>query len=127
MIKSSELKAKLPFKTSETIESVTAYNWSPTDHDLAIAYGDTNSSKIAIYSADNHSFTLVPSSTAYRSTAFVLWLKDGRALDFVSEQPSDQYRLYRFLPQRHEVNSVLALSRDNLLELNNLGPKYSGD
>ncbi|SDT54297.1 hypothetical protein SAMN05444162_4873 [Paenibacillaceae bacterium GAS479] len=121
-----DLKTEIAAKTNETIETVAAYNWSPSGYDLAIAYGDTSSSKIVIYSADKNSFTFVPSSSTFISTAFVLWSKDGRTLDFVSEKPSDQYKLYRFDLQNNEVNDVIDLSRDDLSKLENLSPKFLG-
>jgi len=118
------LNTETATNTNETIETVAAYNWSPTGYDLAISYGDTSSSKIAIYNADKNSFTFVPSPPTFISTAFVLWSKDGLTLDFVSEKPSDQYKLYRFNLQSNDVKDVIELSRDDLSKLENLSPKY---
>jgi len=123
---SIDLNTETATNTNETIETISAYNWSPTGYDLAITYGDTSSSKIAIYHADKNSFTFVPSTSTYISTAFVLWSKDGRTLGFVSEKPSDQYKLYRYDLQSNEVQNVTDLSRDDLLKLENLGPEYLG-
>ncbi|OBZ16336.1 hypothetical protein A8L34_27035 [Bacillus sp. FJAT-27264] len=122
-----DLKTEIITNTNETIDTVAAYNWSPTGYDLAIAYGDTSSSKIAIYNADKNSFTFVPSPSTFISTAFVLWNKEGRTLDFVSEKPSDQYKLYRFDLQNNEVHDVVDISRDDISKLENLSPKYIGE
>lgn len=116
-----DLNLELENQGNGFVESIQAYNWSPVGHDLAIAYGDTSSSKFAVYHADNRN-TRMLSSSSYISTAYALWSRDGMTIDYVSEQPSDHYRLYRYHVRDDVFDEGIELSRDDMSKLSGLIP-----
>ncbi|PWW00894.1 hypothetical protein DFQ01_11139 [Paenibacillus cellulosilyticus] len=120
---SVDLNKEIEAQGNGFVESVQAYNWSPKNASLAVAYGDTSSSKIAIVSgSDNKVHNL--STDSYISTAYVLWSLDGSAIDCVSEKPSDQYKLYRMNINEKSAHEVVEISRDDLSKLTEYGPTY---
>ncbi|AWB46502.1 hypothetical protein DCC85_21580 [Paenibacillus sp. CAA11] len=78
------------------VESVSAFNWAPSGSQLAFAYGDTSESYPALYDAKTGKLTSIYSKVKYISTAAVLWHKNGKGFDFISESPSDRFKLYRY-------------------------------
>ncbi len=103
------------------VETIHAYNWSPSDHRLAFAFGDTSSSSIGIFDADTNNISKIPTQTTYISTAYVLWNKNGKSLDISGEYPSDQYKLYRF-DGENKVEEIVDITREDLAKLSEYGP-----
>ncbi|MFP4979123.1 TolB family protein [Paenibacillus sp. CN-4] len=122
--KFTNLNAIVPFRAPA--ETVSAYNWSPDGRRLALAYGDTGSSRLAIYDAATGSFTNVPRTVNLISTALVLWDTKGTFVDYVSESPSDQYVRYRYAPAAGAVKPVTKVGRDALQELTGLAAEQRG-
>ncbi len=109
--------------SNDGVETIHAYNWAPNGNALAFAYGDTSSSHIGIYDFDKQSFlNLSSEGQGYITTAFVLWNKNGDSLDVISEQPSDQYKLYRYNLQEGSVNVVAPLQRAELVQFSKFRP-----
>ncbi|MEW4371831.1 hypothetical protein [Paenibacillus kandeliae] len=103
-----------------TVETVSVYNWSPQRDQLAVAYGTTDYSRIAIYKASSSTCIRIPRVSNWISTAVVLWNKQGTTLDFASEYPSDHYKLYRYILRTQQVKGIQALNRTQLSSLINL-------
>lgn len=70
---------------------------------------------------DTNNFSQISSPTTYISTAYVLWHKDGKSVDFISEKSSDQYKLYRF--DGNKVDEIVDMSRRDLTKLSGYSPK----
>ncbi|RRJ62594.1 hypothetical protein EHV15_06285 [Paenibacillus oralis] len=96
------------------VETVHAYNWSPDGHTLALSFGDTSSAIPALYDPEENSLHKVGGDKNYITTAFALWHKDGNSVDFISEQPSDEYHLYRYDIEKNTTTDITALSTEEL-------------
>ncbi|MDP1510011.1 hypothetical protein L8C07_18705 [Paenibacillus sp. CMAA1739] len=101
----------LKAKGKRNIESITAYNWSPKEDQIAFSYGDTSSSSIAIYNTKTDAFIYLPRETNYISTSLILWHKSGKNIDYISEYPSDQKKLYRYSMDSKKVKTVKKMSQ----------------
>ncbi|TQS00902.1 hypothetical protein [Paenibacillus ottowii] len=101
----------LKAKGKRNIESITAYNWSPKEDQIAFSYGDTSSSSIAIYNTNKDAFIYLPRETNYISTSLILWHKSGKNIDYISEYPSDQKKLYRYSMDSKKVKPVKKMSQ----------------
>lgn len=104
-------------KNAAAVETVFAYQWSPTGSTLALAYGNTSLSRVALYDAATAVFTYVPRETSTISSAAVLWNKKGTTIDFASEYPSDKYKLYRYTLSTKKVKVVKSLTRSEVNQL----------
>lgn len=58
--KSTIVNDLLKAKGKKNIESITAYNWSPKEDQIAFSYGDTSSGSIAIYNTNKDAFIYLP-------------------------------------------------------------------
>lgn len=101
----------LKAKGKRNIESITAYNWSPKEDQIAFSYGDTSSSSIGIYNTKKDAFIYLPRETNYISTNLILWHKSGKNIDYISEYPSDQKKLYRYSMDSKKVKPVKKMSQ----------------
>ncbi|WP_245954887.1 stalk domain-containing protein [Fontibacillus phaseoli] len=106
----------------EGAETIHAYNWSPKGNVLAFAYGNTSESKLGVYDFDKQVFVKVSEANSYISTAFVLWNKNGEIVDVISEQPSDQYKMYRYSLNDKSVKSVTVVKREKLEQFSKFRP-----
>lgn len=102
-------------------ETIHAFGWSPIDNKLAFAYGDTSSSKLAIYDFDQHQLQNI-SDINLINTLYILWTKQGDGFDFISEGNSDQFKLYRYKTGNDEVEEIAEISREELSKFNEYGP-----
>ncbi|MEJ3716519.1 hypothetical protein WGM54_00705 [Paenibacillus polymyxa] len=109
--KSTIVNDLLKAKGKKNVESITAYNWSPKEDQIAFSFGDTSSSSLAIYNTKKDGFIYLPRETDYISTGLTLWHKDGKSLDYISEYPSDQKKLYRYSMDSKKVKSVKKISQ----------------
>lgn len=110
--KSTIVNDLLKAKGKKNVESIAAYNWSPKEDQIAFSYGDTSSSSIAIYNTKKDAFIYLPRETDYISTSLILWHKDGKSLDYISEYPSDQKKLYRYSMDSKKVKPVKKISQN---------------
>lgn len=99
------------------VETIHAYNWSPDSNKLAFSFGNTSKSRLAIYNLNNKTFSFIPAENDYITTAYILWHKDGKGLDFISEYPSNHYKLYRYYFNRDYIVKIMDVERDDLLKL----------
>lgn len=109
-------------KNKKTVESVPVYSWSPNGKKLAFSYGDTSKSRIAIYNLSYNTFTYIPRQINIISTAQILWDKKSTKLDYISEYPSDKYKLYSYSFNTKKVKVISSLDNvevSNLSKLNN--------
>lgn len=97
------------------VETIHSYNWSPDGNKLAFSFGDTSKSRLAIYDLDHKTFSLIPTETDFITTAYILWHKDGKGLDFISEYPSNHYKLYRYYFDRDHVEKIGDVDRDDFV------------
>ena len=96
------------------VETVHAYNWAPGGHTLALSFGDTSSAIPALYDPEENSLHKVGGDKNYITTAYALWHKDGNIVDYISEQPSDEYHLYRYDVEKNTTTDITALSAEDL-------------
>lgn len=104
-------------KNAASVETVWAYQWAPVGNTLAFAYGNTSLSRVALYNVSTGMFTYVPRETNTISTAAVLWNAKGSGVDFVSEYPSDHYKLYRYTLHTKKVKVLQSLTRSEVAQL----------
>lgn len=103
------------------IETIPDYDWSQEGHQLALSYGVIGANKLAQYDPQAGAFTKI-SDSSYISVPVVLWNRDGKSMDYVAEQPSDQYKLYRYNLEDKSSSEVTPLTREELNELVGLAP-----
>jgi|GEM_PF-2717554 len=99
------------------VETIHSSNWSPDGNKLAFSFGDTSKSRLAIYDLDNQTFLVIPTEINYITTAYILWHKNGRGLDFISEYPSEQYKLYRYYFDHDYVENITDVEKNDLIKL----------
>ncbi|MGZ7442628.1 hypothetical protein [Paenibacillus sp. TH7-28] len=104
------------------VETVHAYNWSPDGHTLALSFGDTSSAIPALYDPEENSLHKVGGDKNYITTAYALWHKDGSIVDYISEQPSDEYHLYRYDVEKNTTTDITALSTEKLSDFAPFSP-----
>ncbi|WP_342416851.1 hypothetical protein NST83_05305 [Paenibacillus sp. FSL R10-2782] len=104
------LNDQLSAAGKKNIETINSYNWSPKTDQLAFSYGDPARSSIAIYDSPKGTFTFLPRETDYISTSLILWNKNGDQLNYISEYPSDQKRLYTYSMITKKVKTVKKIS-----------------
>ncbi|UPK44307.1 hypothetical protein [Paenibacillus pabuli] len=112
----TELNDRLKKAGKKNVETIAAYNWAPNEDQIALSYGDPGKSSIAIYDVQNESFIYLPRATNYISTNLILWQKNGKILDYISEYPSDQMILYRYSIESNKVKPVKKISRNEFAE-----------
>jgi len=93
------------------VESIPSFNWSPVEDKLAISYGNTEKSSLAIYDAEKGTFEYVPRTTNYISTGIILWHKNGKSFDYISEYPSDQMSLFRYNTAAKKVKPIKKMTQ----------------
>jgi hypothetical protein len=118
------LNDDLQSANDENIETIHTYSWSPLGNKLAFSFGDTNASKLGIYDWDTKVLLNIPTEINYITTAFVLWTKDGNNLDFISEQPSDQFKLYRYRLDSDHIEEIMDVKPEELSRFSKLGPSH---
>ncbi|MGD0030908.1 hypothetical protein SLT67_06060 [Paenibacillus illinoisensis] len=96
---------------NQPIETIASYHWSPKKDEIAISFGDTAKSSLAIYDPSKDSFHYLPRRTNYISTNLVLWQKNGNTLDYISEYPSDQLILFRYNTKTNQVKPVQKINK----------------
>ncbi|WP_310830688.1 hypothetical protein [Paenibacillus pedocola] len=106
----------------ENYESIYTFNWSPKDNKLALSYGYLGSSSLAVYDFDNKKLIKLPQKEHYIETPFILWDKDNDGIDFISEYPSDQYRLYRYTIGANQVKAITNITKSELSKYDGLIP-----
>ena len=99
------------------VESIDSYSWSPDGNKLAFSFGRIAQCRPAIYNLDNKTLSLIPTETDYIATVLILWHKDGKGLDFISELPPSHLTLYRYYFDRDYVENIMDIERDDLLKL----------
>lgn len=102
-------------------EEIHSYNWSPTDNKLAFSYGNTSSSKLAIYDFDNQELQTLPDKGLI-NTLYIIWNKDGKGLDFISESPTDEFKLYRYDPSKNTIEEKSSVPLDELSKYSEFVP-----
>ncbi|MGC5775518.1 hypothetical protein [Paenibacillus pabuli] len=112
----TELNDRLNKAGKKNIETIAAYNWAPNEDQIAFSYGDPSKSSLAIYNVQKESFIYLPRATNYISTNLILWQKNGKILDYISEYPSDQMILYRYSIVSNKVKPVQKISRNEFAE-----------
>ncbi|WP_315794261.1 hypothetical protein [Paenibacillus sp. BIC5C1] len=112
----TELNERLKKAGKKNIETIAAYNWAPNEDQIAFSYGDPSKSSLAIYNVKKESFIYLPRATNYISTNLILWQKNGKILDYISEYPSDQMILYRYSIESNKVKPVKKISRNEFAE-----------
>lgn len=100
--------------TGENVETIHALSWAPDGNRLALSFGHTSESRPAVYDLDKNTFDFPPAEQAY-STARIYWHRDGHALDYINEYPSDEYKLYRCYTGKDGFDLIGAVSRDELM------------
>ncbi|WP_334072353.1 MULTISPECIES: hypothetical protein [Paenibacillus] len=118
--KSAIVNDLLKAKGKKDIESIPAYNWSPKEDQIAFSYGDTSSSSLAIYNTTKDAFIYLPRETDYISTSLILWHKNGKNLDYISEYPSNQKKLYRYSLESKKVKTIKKISQSEFQKWFNL-------
>ncbi|MGG4480412.1 hypothetical protein [Paenibacillus illinoisensis] len=105
------LNDRLQEERNQTIETIASYHWSPKRDEIAISFGNTEKSSLAIYDPTKDSFRFLPRTTNYISTNLVLWQKNGNILDYISEYPSDQLILFRYNSKTNQVKPVQKINK----------------
>jgi hypothetical protein len=112
----TELNDRLKKAGKKNIETIATYNWVPHEDQIAFSYGDPSKSSLAIYNVQKESLIYLPRATNYISTNLILWQKNGKILDYISEYPSDQMILYRYSVESNKVKPVKKISRNEFAE-----------
>ncbi|WP_339257219.1 hypothetical protein MKZ12_24370 [Paenibacillus sp. FSL R5-0713] len=105
------LNERLENAGKQDVETITSYNWSPKEEIIAFAYGNTEKSILAIYDTKKDRLVHLPRATNYISTGLILWHKDGKSMDYISEYPSDQWILFRYDTTSKKVKPVKKMTR----------------
>ncbi|MBY0116624.1 MULTISPECIES: hypothetical protein [Paenibacillus] len=95
----------------QNVETISSYNWSPKEDIIAFSYGNTEKSTLAIYDTKKDSVVYLPRATNYISTGLVLWHKNGKIMDYISEYPSDQWILCRYDTGSKKVKPVKRITK----------------
>lgn len=105
------LNERLEKAGKQDVETISSYNWSPKEDIIAFSYGNTEKSTLAIYDTKKDSVVYLPRATNYISTGLILWHKNGKSIDYISEYPSDQWILFRYDTGSKKVKPVKKISR----------------
>lgn len=95
----------------QNVETLSSYNWSPKEDIIAFSYGSTDKSTLAIYDTKKDSVVYLPRATNYISTGLILWHKNGKNIDYISEYPSDQWILFRYDTGSKKVKPVKKITK----------------
>ncbi|MGG4401091.1 hypothetical protein ABEW61_13250 [Paenibacillus amylolyticus] len=95
----------------QNVETISSYNWSPKEDIIAFSYGNTEKSTLAIYDTKKDSVVYLPRATNYISTGLILWHKNGKSIDYISEYPSDQWILFRYDTGSKKVKPVKKITK----------------
>ncbi|WP_405170617.1 hypothetical protein MHI12_24720 [Paenibacillus sp. FSL H8-0280] len=95
----------------QNVETISSYNWSPKEDIIAFSYGSTEKSTLAIYDTKKDSVVYLPRATNYISTGLILWHKNGKNMDYISEYPSDQWILFRYDTGSKKVKPVKKITQ----------------
>lgn len=106
------------------VETIQAYNWSPVRDEFVFSFGNTDSSRLAVYRMDDSTVTRLPSGQVYIGTSFILWSRDGQTLDYISEWPSDQFKLYRYRLGGGTAEEIGSVARADLSRYEAFVPVY---
>ncbi|WP_440112437.1 hypothetical protein [Paenibacillus sp. QZ-Y1] len=105
------LNDRLEKAGKQGVETIASYNWSPKEDKIAFSYGNTEKSTLAIYNTKKDSFVYLPRATNYISTGLILWHKNGKSIDYISEYPSDQLILFRYDTENKKVKPVKKITQ----------------
>ncbi|MDN4081199.1 copper amine oxidase N-terminal domain-containing protein [Paenibacillus polymyxa] len=113
----------LKSKNKGTVESISANNWSPDGKKIAFRYGDTSTSKLAIYDVENNTFSYPPLQEAYVGVYRIMWLKDGKSFDYIADFPTNpSLKLYRYNLIGNSINTISSVTKDELSNMDKIGP-----
>lgn len=105
---------QLVAKNSLEAETIHSYQWSPEGDILAFGYGDTSSSRIGAYDFGKKSALTLSAEPKFITTAFILWKKDGQSFDVIGEQPSDQFKKFRYRLTDGSAKLISEVNREEL-------------
>lgn len=112
-----QINVNLELKPEESLENISAFNWSPDRNVIALSFGDKEQTQIGVYDVDQKQLEIAPYSNLFLSTAVIVWSNDGHNVVFASEYETNLYKLYRYSLS----NSVVAVLADvSYKELNKL-------
>ncbi|WP_340029859.1 hypothetical protein MHB71_13095 [Paenibacillus sp. FSL H7-0940] len=100
------LNERLEKAGKQGVETIASYNWSPKEDIIAFSYGNTEKSTLAIYDTKKERIVYLLRATNYIRTSLILWHKNGKSIDFISEYPSDQWILFRYNTESKKVKPV---------------------
>ncbi|MFX3645961.1 MAG: hypothetical protein ACE3K2_15045 [Paenibacillus sp.] len=106
------LNERLEQAGKQDVETISSYNWSPKEDIIAFSYGNTEKSILAIYDTKKDRLVHLPRATNYISTGLILWHKNGKNMDYISEYPSDQWILFRYNTASKKVKPVKKISQN---------------
>ncbi|MEC0238401.1 hypothetical protein P4H66_00755 [Paenibacillus dokdonensis] len=95
----STLNQQLEKNGKNRLEILPTFSWSPQGNVLAFSYGLISELSWGLYDADQMKLTFMPPAEGVQSlisTSYVMWSKDGQTVSYISENPSDQMKLYRY-------------------------------
>ncbi|WP_334074439.1 hypothetical protein [Paenibacillus sp. A14] len=106
-----------------TVESISANNWSPDGKKIAFRYGDTSTSKLAIYDVEKNTFSYPPIREDYLGVYRIMWYKDGKCFDYISDFPDNPaLKLYRYTLNDNSITTVSSITENELSNMDKLGP-----
>lgn len=108
-----------------SVEIIHSYAWAPQGHSLAIAYGDQNRSSVALYNPDNKMLMDIATPVLYPDTRVILWGKEGKGFDFVTEAEDETKVLYRYVREGNMLEKVRLASPEQLEVLQSLSPTFA--
>lgn len=116
------LNKSLEINAGNGVETIHAYNWSPEGDKLAFSFGDTSISKLGIYDLEKKTILSIPTKSNLINTAYVMWTTNGDNIGFISEYPSDQFKLYVYNLKSEQVNEGKEITREDILKFSEFVP-----
>lgn len=111
------INERLETEGKQNVETIASYNWSPKEDIIAFSYGNTEKSTLAIYDTKKDRYVYLPRATSYISTGLILWHKNGKSIDYISEYPSDQWILFRYDTETKKVKPVKKITEREFQQL----------
>ncbi|HHW38010.1 MAG TPA: hypothetical protein GXX18_12325 [Bacillales bacterium] len=110
-----DLLEKLTGLGYKRIETIHTYNWGPNKDVISFAFGDPSLSNLAIYDLNSNEITVIPTKSHFINTLSIMWHKKGDFIDYVVEENSDQFKLYRYDLKKSNFELIKEVSRDEFL------------
>ncbi|MDO3410065.1 hypothetical protein QWJ34_09860 [Saccharibacillus sp. CPCC 101409] len=88
--------------------------WSPEGHTLALTFGDAAENRFALYDPQTKELSGIAAGDFY-SVAILVWSKNGDFLDWIGENPSDRFGLYRYTPRTGGIERLRDAGRAELM------------